>query len=417
MIACKNEDTVNMIINDIDVSSSYNRMQQVNLSLITDNISYFKLGNNDEITLADNPPFDISDNLLVTVDSEYSLAILDGSMNLIKIFGNRGRGPGEYTSISNLCFGKNNKVYFNSLTDLFEFNSDGTLSQRYTGLLQVDEDLFLNQWCIVDDSLIFGYIQNNSGSEKYKAALIDFDGNIIRFYKNNELLENQGSRVISGSPQIRIFNGTVYFKEQFNDTIFCLDTDYNLLPEYSFDLGVNKTPASVRTDFYKYYETISEYITMNDFFPIDNYILVNIDLGKRFPAKRRNSRHVEMPSTAILTNNMLETYNTTLCLGIYNIRSNEFQLCKPTSTDNPLSTSGLFNDIDAGPRFFPQKQINDSTLAMIVTVRNLKAHVESDEFKNNIPLYSEKKKQLEDFVNSLSDFDNPVLMIVTIKEK
>jgi len=108
--------------------------------------------------------------------------------------------------------------------------------------------------------------------------------------------------------------------------------------------------------------------------------------------------------------------NTTHALGIYNKETNDLIFCKPTDTDNPLFTSGLYNDIDAGPRFFPAKQVNDSTLMMWIAPGQLKEHVASDDFKNNIPKFPEKKKQLEELAGSLSEFDNPVLMFVTLRK-
>lgn len=104
-------------------------------------------------------------------------------------------------------------------------------------------------------------------------------------------------------------------------------------------------------------------------------------------------------------------------MGIYNKKTGDLVFSKPTSTDNPLFTTGLYNDIDNGPRFLPQKQINDSTMVMWIESKQLKEHIASDDFKNDSPKYPEKKKELETFANSLSEFDNPVLMFVTFKNK
>jgi hypothetical protein len=46
----------------------------------------------------------------------------------------------------------------------------------------------------------------------------------------------------------------------------------------------------------------------------------------------------------------------------------------------------------------------------------LKEHVASKAFKNSKPKYPEKKKALEKLVNSLDENDNPVLMLVKLKE-
>ena len=140
-------------------------------------------------------------------------------------------------------------------------------------------------------------------------------------------------------------------------------------------------------------------------------------LGNRFPAKRVNPRPNESSDLAgvIQVNDTRKWYNTTTCLGIYDRKNEELLFCEPTSTDNPLYTSGIYNDIDAGPRFLPRKFINDSIMVMTISAKDLKYHIESDEFKSNIPKFPEKKRQLEELANSLSVFDNPVFMIVTLK--
>jgi len=56
-------------------------------------------------------------------------------------------------------------------------------------------------------------------------------------------------------------------------------------------------------------------------------------------------------------------------------------------------------------------------MVMTVSAMDLKNHIASDDFKNNIPVYPQKKAMLEEFANNLSEFDNPVLMFVTLKEE
>ena len=109
-------------------------------------------------------------------------------------------------------------------------------------------------------------------------------------------------------------------------------------------------------------------------------------------------------------------YNNTNVLGLFDIKAEKLIFAEPTSTDNPLFTSGLYNDIDAGPRFIPQKQVNDSVMVMWVQAGELKNHVSSDDFKNNMPKYPEKKKELEKLAASLKETDNPVLVLVRLKE-
>jgi hypothetical protein len=417
-VSCNNRQNVENVLLTIDVESNINNMQQINLSRFADNIRYIALENRKDIAIGDYPSVDISDNLIITSDRESSLLIFDISGRLVVKFGKIGRGPEEYQSIKNLCFGKDNKVYFNGMYDLFEFDQDGSFAGKDSKCLLVENKFYLHQWGIVEDSLIFGHIQNDSGQTRYKAIMIDKYGKVRHYYQNHDLLENRGSRIAGGTTQIFKFNGKLYFKEQFNDTLFSLNADYELIPEYCFNLGNLKMPASVRVNFYEYFEKINDYVAIEDIFQTEDYLFLKVNFGNKFPAKRLTASPVESPVPGIVSTNSARVWtNTTFCLGIYDKKTFELQFCKPTSTDNPLFTSGIYNDIDAGPRFFPRKLINDSTMVMTISARDFKYHIASDDFKNNIPRYPEKKRQLEELANSLSEFDNPVLMVVTFKRK
>ncbi|NMB52333.1 MAG: hypothetical protein GX999_08410, partial [Bacteroidales bacterium] len=63
----------------------------------------------------------------------------------------------------------------------------------------------------------------------------------------------------------------------------------------------------------------------------------------------------------------------------------------------------------------PMQMVNDSTFVMWFDANHLKEYVSSDEFKNINPKYPEKKKKLEKFANGLNEFDNPVLMFLTLR--
>ena len=92
---------------------------------------------------------------------------------------------------------------------------------------------------------------------------------------------------------------------------------------------------------------------------------------------------------------------------------------RPTSTDVFLSTTGFYNDIDGGPRFLPDKLINDSIMVMKLGFDELSELIASKEFKENMPKYDTKKKGLEILVDSLNriGFNNTVYMFITLKTK
>jgi hypothetical protein len=135
---------------------------------------------------------------------------------------------------------------------------------------------------------------------------------------------------------------------------------------------------------------------------------IKFQFGDLIPAKRLTPKSTQI-------GNNVNWYNTRNVLGIYDKQKHDLIFCKPTSTDNPLFSSGIYNDLDGGPRSLPQKQINDSTIVMWVDARQLKEHGASDDFKNANPKFPEKNRELEKLAGWLSELDNPVLMMVTFK--
>jgi hypothetical protein len=70
----------------------------------------------------------------------------------------------------------------------------------------------------------------------------------------------------------------------------------------------------------------------------------------------------------------------------------------------------FLNDIDGGPAFPPFyyfQENGEEFLIGWVHAFKLKAHVESEAFRNSTPKYPEKKKELEKLAASLDENDNP----------
>jgi transposase-like protein len=171
--------------------------------------------------------------------------------------------------------------------------------------------------------------------------------------------------------------------------LFSLNKNYELTPQFTFNLGKLKMPPDVRTVFSEWTKRMNDYVLINETFQTPDYLLLNVNLGNRGSSKT---------------------------LGIFNKKSKEFFFCQSTNSENPLSKGGFINDIDAGPMFFPVKMINDYTMAMIIEAKQLKDYLKSSDFKNNNPKFPDKKKQLEELGNKLTEFDNPILVLVTFKK-
>lgn len=373
-------------LQSIDIVANMNNYKQANLSQFISDIKYIPLETNNEALLRVTSNFDISDKSIVITDAT-SCMLYDLSGHYIKKFGTKGRGPEEYQYISNLTISNDKKILFTSLQDLFEFNIDGSFSRKYQSF--IDPKNYLSNWHLVDDSLLICVFDNLSGKEEFKALLVSKNGAIKQRFRNYEELENKGSRMFNGIPKTYEFNKSVYLKEQFNDTLFSLNKNYELIPQYTFNLGKLKMPPDVRTVFSEWTKRTNDYVFINEIFQTPDYLFLNVNLGNKGSSK---------------------------ALGVFNKKSREFFFSQTPNTENPLMKAGFINDIDAGPMFFPGKMINDYTMAMIIEAKQLKDYANSNDFKNNVPKYPEKKKQFEGLAKSLNEFDNPVLMLVTFKQ-
>jgi len=272
--------------------------------------------------------------------------------------------------------------------------------------LSVDDNYSIFTWYPLNDSILLGNVPNSTGLIENKALLINKTGRILKSYKNYSLFKRE--RRVFGYfedfAHILQYDGRIYFKNLYNDTLFYLDGNQDLIPKYAFYLGKYKEPIEVQASDIK---DMFQYIYVYNVYQTEDLLFIRCALGRFFPARRFTPKEYNIPGAKP------SMYNTTEALGIYDKNTKEFVFCKPVTTDNPLFATGLYNDIDAGPKFFPQKQINDSTMVMWIDAKQLIEHVASDDFKNNSPNFPEKKKELEKLVNGLNEFDNPILMFVT----
>jgi hypothetical protein len=396
----------------INIDCIMKSMEKVNLSQFTENIRYVPLENKENIFYDDIKDLDILGNLILVSDMKVCI-LYDTSGRCISKIGTQGRGPGEYDYATNLELGKNGKIYLQNTYDLLEYNLDGTFITNYKRTFLTKDNYYLSSWLNIDDSLFFGHVPNSTGLTEYKALIVNKLGDTKNSYKNY-ILFNRGQKVstnLENRAQIYQFNNKIFYKEYYNDTLFYLNDRYKLIPIYAFNLGKFKEPLSERA---KVFPTNREnYIYINEVFQTENYLFFDCLLGSQYPAKRVTAKIIYVPNYGKYSS----WYNGRSVLGIFNKVTQELIFCKPTSTDNPLFTSGIYNDIDAGPRFFPQKMVNDSTMVMYTAAKDLKDHVASDDFKKNVAKFPEKKKKLEELANSLTEFDNPILMFVTFKSK
>jgi hypothetical protein len=393
----------------INIEESVGKMEVVNLSRFAIDIRYLPLETHDNMIFTGLWDSEFSDSLFIAKDLNKCL-LYDYSGKFRSAIGSLGRGPGEFQNCLNVSITSGSKIYIQSLYDLYVYYLDGKFLKKFKNAFLFDDD-YVASWYPLNDSVIFGKISSALGNEVNKALLFKPTGEIISEFKNYIIFKREHPVAATSEYYANIFHfrGQIIFKEPFNDTVFYLSDKNKLIPSFIVNLGKYTTPLSERQ---KLWPDENNYIIVTDVFQTNDYLFLECFFGSNFPAKRLTPEILTLPNSVRYE----RWYNTRYVLAVFNKTTHNLILCKPSSTDNPLATSGLYNDIDAGPRFFPKKMVNDSTMVMWIDAKRLKDHVTSDDFRKNIPKYPGKKKELEELANRLTELDNPVLMFVTFKK-
>ena len=390
----------------IDLEKSMKNIKPLNICDFKCDINYLML-KNDSIKLKTIYLIDFSKELITVSDRAICL-LYDSQGNYISQIGNRGKGPGEYVQISNIMIGCGEKIFIQSGKKIIVYNLEGKFIREFVPEIH-DKTNNIRSLSIFQDSLFIGQIPNYSGKEKYKAVIFNNQGKTIKLFHNKVFLNRKSDNVNSFDSQATFyqFKGKSYFKEEMNDTLF-LFNESNVVPTYIFNLGLYSQPRSDRElDPIKMAERIDNYIFIEDIFENSSYMFLDCGFNNHSPAKR---------SKPVIIHGIEDWYYTTKVLGLYDKESQMLWFSEPKKLDNRILNTGLYNDYDGGPSFYPKKMANDSTMAMWIDAYLVKEHVTSEAFKISTPKYPEKKKELVQLANSLDENDNPVLMMVKLKD-
>ena len=401
--SCNKNQLDSEISKKIDIESNIKNTIQINLSEFNCDVEYIKLETKKDRLINKIRYFDYHDNKFIVADKSQCLLFEDNGRFISKI-GIKGMGPKEYRTISNVKFGYQNNIYIQNGKELLEYGYDGSMKRKFEQYVNLTGGR-INSWMPYNDSLFIGLVPNYSGDEPIKAVIYDHYGNALMKFRNNSRYKQDNLIISSFNSKGNIYryNSTINIKEINNDTLFLLSNNNKMLSKYIFNLGKYKPSIEDANNVNFNY---SNYIYLKHIFEMNEYLFLDFDFNKYSQAKRQNP---------IEKYGGISWYYTTRSLGIYNKKTEELSFALPEIVDDIINT-GLYNDYDGGPNFFPHMKLNDSSLIMWINAFELKAHVSSKIFIHSTPKYPEKKKALEKLANSLNENDNPVLMLVRLKE-
>jgi len=303
----------------------------------------------------------------------------DGSF--ITRVGTKGRGPNEFTSTSDVDINpENESIYIaDGLQPKFlVYNKNGEVVRTFKSPLKGHIN-----FKFTEDRILCFYT-NDMGDIENSFFLIDTTGNIIKNFPNKYPWKRIAPGVLYGGENLFYrFNNQLFKKEIYCDTIFVYD-DKVFKPHIIIDVGNQRLTPDVRTNI----RTISDaevilrdHIAPWNLFEFGDFIYYEIivtangyrDLFSFIGSKKNNFKALVVPY------------------------------------------EGLINDLDGGPNIWPKTIKDDSTIVSWIEALKFKEYIASDVFKNLIPKYPEKKKEIEKLAESLKATDNPVLIMIRLK--
>lgn len=362
--------------------------ETIGLSQIASDIEYIQLEtNNDCLMSGGKVRYFFTDDFIFVTNKDHILKYsMDGKF--IKKIGAPGRGPGEIDLIVNMSILPDKKliiVQTNVGRKLLYYTFDGAFVKT------VGFTSFVPYVKVLRDGKYLTHDDGGSGRNKYTFCLVNEKMDTLSAIKNyNHWIYTSNVMIGISYPQFEPYyesEGRNYFKTMYNDTVFSVSAD-KIIPGYFINMGKYRLPNELRPEklgpdnVQKFYDNGLNYYFANVFRGSDKLFFTSFCYGKNPPNYFLFKPQVETGSLLV--------------------------------NKNGVST-GFINDWDGGLDFWPVGSVNDKKVYMPISI--LKIQKELDRIKENKASvkFPEKQQQLIKTISGSDPFNNPILMVVTLK--
>lgn len=387
-ISCSNANNENLLnpeIVQIDISKSFTNTRKMLLSEISDSIFYIKLQTDSNTifgrlrNLAENIQF--TDSLIFINDGD-QLFIFDFKGNFLNKISKKGNGPSEYLKIDNFFVDK-----FNKLIIVKSDAQQRLLFYNYQN--QYVKSVNINNWPSHISILNTQYLilANEKGRRNftnyYTYSIYDYSGKFLTYLSKNsweQEIEKKEKIGLSDIANFYTFKDSLSYWELHYDTIWRIIDKNRIIPRFHINIGDLKMPDKfLLLSSSNEINRRIEFVRLWGLIESNKYFFFDLSYKKYL-------KHVFYDKTT------KQSYNIT-----HGEKKQEFS---------------FINDIDGGMPFWPEGRCDSEKVFMFIYGYELNSKMGKD-FR--LKYRSSKNSTLYDLVSNANILDNPILMIVKLK--
>ena len=342
---------------------------EITLSAIADDITYVTLDNNYPMSIFYG--IEIFNDTIYVDEKDNGMFALDMTGKIIRRYGSRGRGPGEYVYGLRFTIDRDNRIlYLLDSKNILKYSLDGAFLgnislEKYPGYFS---DIKFQGSSII----AFDF---NAGRATYNWIVIDAEGNLIKEKYNSVPPFKSGWGSINN---IYEFESSTFYHNVYNDTVFCISPDLSYRTSFLFK------PSELRWP--RHHVDLSERF---------NYILLNLVLETR--AFIVLQYYYKKSYMAFIEKGSGKSYKVTW----------------------EEENRGIINDLDGGAPFEPKQYFEEDRREYLVGFTqpvDILTRISSGDFSNSAAKYPEKKEALIKLAEEIKETDNSILTIVRLKK-
>ena len=355
--------------------------KKLTISLIADDIRYIPLDNSFPIGLVYS--IRLSNDAIYLSMKNIGIVQYDRYGKYVCAIAKKGRGPNEirYGMIFAID-SMGNRIYVLDSEVIKVYSMKGKLireieTTNYISGTVLNIEIFGSSLFLPD--------YGTYGEYKYDWIVLDTLGNLVSYKRN---VFNPTKNTFPGT--IYEYRNRLYYFNYLNDTIFSISPNFEYKGAYLFSKGNHRLPKDgINMDL----ENLLSLFKISNLFETKKFVFLEYSYKEKW-------------AMVLIDKKTHET----------------FQGYNEKRRGHVNTEASIFNDLDGGlplksePVLFNYTDNCSEYMVAFIFPFELKAHVASDEFKTSTPKYPEKKKQLEQLAKSLDENDNPVLMLVKLKE-